>query len=344
MNKIPNFWQVVYYHNLLLGLYFGGSREKTNNILCEVKETIDSYDGNELLERAKEIMNIIKKDNKITIHEVKDFNAKHIFECGQCFRWNKEEDGSYTGVVKNKVINLRQSGSTLEFDNIFDYDTIENYFDLDTDYGIIKEALNRDEIMKEAIDYGNGIRILGQDEWEIMISFMISANNRIPMIKKVIENLSASFGDFICSFRGRDYYTFPSAESLSEAPVEDILQCKAGFRSLRIKEAARRFLHEKKQIYNIKNMSYEDGLAYLKTYKGIGDKVANCILLFSTRHFDTFPVDVWIRRIMQTLYLSKDTKDEDIRTFAEEKFGKYSGFAQQYLFYYARENGIGKQQ
>ena len=287
-------------------------------------------------------MNIIKKDNKLTIDDVKDFNARHIFECGQCFRWNKEEDGSYTGVVKNNVINVRQEGSRVEFNNISDYDLIRNYFDFDTDYGIIKKALNRDEIMQEAISFGDGIRILAQDEWETMISFMISANNRIPMIKKVIENLSACFGKLICNYRGKDYYSFPSAESLSKAPVEDILQCKAGFRSPRIKEAAYRFLHEKEEIYKIKNMSYEDGLAYLKTYKGIGDKVANCILLFSTRHFDTFPVDVWVRRIMQALYLSKDTKDADIRKFAEKKFGKYSGFAQQYLFYYAREKGIGK--
>lgn len=287
-------------------------------------------------------MNIIKKDNKLTIDDVKDFNARHIFECGQCFRWNKEGDGSYTGVVKNNVINVRQEGSRVEFNNISDYDLIRSYFDFDTDYGIVKKALNRDEIMQEAIRFGDGIRILAQDEWETMISFMISANNRIPMIKKVIENLSSCFGDFICNYRGKDYYSFPSAESLSKAPVEDILQCKAGFRSPRIKEAAYRFLHEKEEIYKIKNMSYEDGLAYLKTYKGVGDKVANCILLFSTRHFDTFPVDVWVRRIMKTLYLSKDTKDADIRKFAENKFGKYSGFAQQYLFYYAREKGIGK--
>lgn len=285
-----------------------------------------------------------KEGNKITLQNVKDFNINHIFDCGQCFRWNKEEDGSYTGVVKNKVINIRQDGSTVEFDNISmdDYPLIEKYFDLDTSYEDIKKNLDTDEIIAEAIKFGEGIRILNQDEWETMISFMISANNRIPMIKRVIENLSTSFGDFICSYGGKDYYSFPTAERLSAAPVEKILECKAGFRAPRIKAAAARFLNEKDQIYNIKNMSYDDGLAYLKTYSGIGDKVANCILLFSSRHFNTFPVDVWIRRVMQTLYVSKDTKDKDIKKFAEDKFGKYSGFAQQYLFYYARENGIGK--
>ena len=290
------------------------------------------------------MMNIIQKDNKITIHDIRDFNITHIFECGQCFRWNREDDGSYTGVVKNKVINVLQQENTVEFNNVNtdDFDIIKNYFDFDTDYETIKNTLNTDEIMAEAIKFGEGIRILNQEEWETMISFMISANNRIPMIKKVIENLSVSFGDYIGNYRGKEYFSFPTAERLSAAPVERILECKTGFRAPRIKAAATRFLYEKDKIYNIKNMSYDEGLAYLKTYKGIGDKVANCILLFSMKHFDTFPVDVWVRRVMQTLYVSKETKDADIRKFAENKFGKYSGFAQQYLFYYARENGIGK--
>lgn len=289
-------------------------------------------------------MDIKEKNNQVIIQDIKDFKLSHIFDCGQCFRWNKEEDGSYTGVVKNKVINVEQDRSTVVFNNVNmnDYHIIKEYFDLDTDYAEIKNSVNTDEIMAEAIKFGDGIRILNQDEWETMISFMISANNRIPMIKKVIENLSTSFGNFICNYRGRDYYSFPTAEQLSAAAVEEIHECKAGFRSPRIKEAAERFLKEKDIIYNIKNTNYDEGLAYLKSYAGIGDKVANCILLFSMRQFDTFPVDVWVRRVMQTLYVDKDTKDVDIRKFAENKFGKLSGYAQQYLFYYARENGIGK--
>lgn len=290
-------------------------------------------------------MTIIESNKKLIIENIKDFDASHIFDCGQCFRWNKEEDGTYTGVVGNKVINVGQVGSTVVFNNVTkdDYDSvIKNYFDLDTDYTEIKNAVNTDEIMDEAIKFGWGIRILNQDEWETMISFMISANNRIPMIKKVIENLSKSFGSFICNYKGKDYYAFPTAEQLSNAPLESIQECKAGFRSPRIKEAATRFLHEKSIIYNIKNTSYEEGLNYLKTYCGIGDKVANCILLFSMKQFDTFPVDVWVRRVMQTLYVDKNTNDKEIRRYAENKFGKLSGYAQQYLFYYARELNIGK--
>lgn len=289
-------------------------------------------------------MNITEKNNQLIIQDIKDFNLVHIFDCGQCFRWNKEVDGSYTGVVKDKVINVEQNDSTVIFNNVNmnDYHLLSEYFDIDTDYAEIKNSVNKDEIMAEAIKFGDGIRILNQDEWETMISFMISANNRIPMIKKVIENLSTCFGDYIGNYRGRDYYSFPTAKQLSEVPVEKIQECKAGFRSPRLKEAAIRFLEEKDIIYNIKNTSYDEGLAYLKTYMGIGDKVANCILLFSMKQFDTFPVDVWVRRVMQTLYVDKNTKDADIRKFAENKFGKYSGYAQQYLFYYARENGIGK--
>jgi len=289
-------------------------------------------------------MKIIEKDNMLIIEDIKDFNTTHIFDCGQCFRWNKEEDGSYTGVVSGKVINVSQLGTKVIFDNLTldDYHIVKDYFDLDTDYEKIKEKVSTDDIMKKAIDFGCGIRILNQDEWETMISFMISANNRIPMIKKVIENLSCKFGNFITSYRGRDYYSFPTPEQLAEAPVDKIIECKAGFRAPRIKDAAERFLNERDTIYDLKNKSYQEGLDYLKTYSGIGDKLANCILLFSMKQFDTFPVDVWVRRVMQTLYVDKDTSDKEIRRFAEEKFGDFSGYAQQYLFYYARELNVGK--
>lgn len=289
-------------------------------------------------------MKIIEKDNMLIIEDIKDFNTTHIFDCGQCFRWNKEEDGSYTGVVSGKVINVSKLGTKVIFDNLTldDYHIVKDYFDLDTDYEKIKEKVSTDDIMKKAIDFGCGIRILNQDEWETMISFMISANNRIPMIKKVIENLSCKFGNFITSYRGRNYYSFPTPEQLAEAPVDKIIECKAGFRAPRIKEAAERFLNERDTIYDLKNKSYQEGLDYLKTYSGIGDKVANCILLFSMKQFDTFPVDVWVRRVMQTLYVDKDTSDKEIRRFAEDKFGDFSGYAQQYLFYYARELNVGK--
>ncbi len=289
---------------------------------------------------------IIKEErNKIVIKEQRDFEPCHIFECGQAFRWEKEKDESYTLIAKGKVINIAKHNEDIVINNtnVDDFNNIWlDYFDLKTDYTNIKEWLNNDDIMSKAIAFGQGIRILNQDEFETMISFIISANNRIPMIKKVIENLSQNFGNRIGEYNGRLYYAFPSYEQLANADIEVIKSCKAGFRSERIKEAAMRMIVEKDVVYNLKNKSYDEALEYLLSYKGIGNKVANCILLFSMKQFSTFPVDVWVRRVMQELYVPKTTSDKQIREFAENKFGNMSGYAQQYLFYYARENGIGK--
>lgn len=290
-------------------------------------------------------MRIKEEKNKIIIKEQPDFDPCHIFECGQAFRWEKEKDNSYTVVAKGKVINIAKQNEDIIINNTNAEDFIDiwqDYFDLDTDYTNIKLWLDNDDIMKKAISFGHGIRILNQDEFEIIISFMISANNRIPMIKKVIENLSYNFGDKIGEYNGKLYYSFPTEEQLAKADIDIIRSCKAGFRSERIKEAAMRIVDERDIVYKLKEKSYEEALEYLLSYKGIGNKVANCILLFSMKQFSTFPVDVWVRRVMQELYVPKTTSDKQIREFAEHKFGSLSGYAQQYLFYYARENGIGK--
>lgn len=290
-------------------------------------------------------MRIKEEKNKIIIKEQPDFEPCHIFECGQAFRWEKEKDNSYTLVANRKVINVVKNNDDIIINNTNEEDFNNiwlDYFDLNTDYTSIKSLLNNDDIMSKSIAFGHGIRILNQDEFETMISFIISANNRIPMIKKVIENLSQSFGNRIGEYNGRLYYSFPSYEQLANADIELIKACKAGFRSERIKEAAIRMIEEKDVVYNLKNSSYDEALEYLLSYKGIGNKVANCILLFSMKQFSTFPVDVWVRRVMQELYVPKTTNDKQIREFAESKFSNMSGYAQQYLFYYARENGIGK--
>lgn len=291
------------------------------------------------------MMRIKEEKNKIIIKEQPDFDPCHIFECGQAFRWEKEKDNSYTVVAKGKVINIAKQNEDIIINNTNAEDFIDiwqDYFDLNTDYTNIKLWLDNDDIMKKAISFGHGIRILNQDEFEIIISFMISANNRIPMIKKVIENLSYNFGDKIGEYNGKLYYSFPTEEQLAKADIDIIRSCKAGFRSERIKEAAMRIVDERDIVYKLKEKSYEEALEYLLSYKGIGNKVANCILLFSMKQFSTFPVDVWVRRVMQELYVPKTTSDKQIREFAEHKFGSLSGYAQQYLFYYARENGIGK--
>ena len=179
------------------------------------------------------------------------FNMVHIFECGQCFRWDKEPDNSYTGVIKDAVINVKEEDGQIIFTGKSrngDFESIiKEYFDLSTDYSEYKNKLsNVDKYLKESISFGEGIRILKQDLWECIISFIISANNNIPRIKKIIERLSLNYGEKI-EFDGKDYYTFPTPESLSKASVEDLRNLGLGFRDKRIYNTTKMILE--KQVY-----------------------------------------------------------------------------------------------
>lgn len=288
---------------------------------------------------------IIEENNKVILEDVKDFEPKHIFECGQCFRWNVESDLSYTGVAYNRVINVKKEGNKVIFSNtnLDDFMNIwYHYFDLDRDYGKIKEELSKDPIMKRAIDFGHGIRILKQDVWETLISFIISANNRIPMIKKAVETLSKRHGEYIGEFMGKKHYSFPTADSLRKLTIEELEECGVGYRAKYIASAAIIVSNRDMDIYRLKNLSSENARRELMMFSGVGPKVAHCIMLFSLDKHDSFPVDVWVKRVMEHFYFKEDTKLKDIQEYAENKFGEYAGFAQQYLFYYAREKGIGR--
>lgn len=289
--------------------------------------------------------NIIEENDKVIVENIKDFEVKHIFECGQSFRWNEKEDGSYTGVAYDRVINVKKEDNKVIFSNtsIKDFNDIwYNYFDLDRDYGEIKNILSKDSVLKEAIKFGHGIRILKQDVWEILISFIISANNRIPMIKKAIETLSKRYGEYIGEFQGKKYYSFPTPDTINRLTVEEVEKCGTGFRSKYIVNAAAVVSGGQMDIYRLKNLSTEAARRELMTFAGVGPKVSDCIMLFSMEKYDAFPIDVWVKRVMEHFYLKEDTKLKDIQKYAQDKFGKYAGFAQQYLFYYARELGIGR--
>ena len=283
---------------------------------------------------------------KITNQE--SFELADIFECGQCFRWNIQDDESYTGVVKNSVINVFKKdneiifkgsfeGSKEEFENLIRY-----YFDLDTNYTDFKEKLaNIDEYLNTAIKFGSGIRILNQDLWECIISFIISANNNIPRIKKIIERISERYGKEI-KFQGKSYYTFPNVESLSKASVEDLRALGTGFRDVRIFNTTHMILEKKVDLNKIKEMKSSDEMREeLLKLDGVGPKVADCILLFSTlKRLDVFPIDVWVRRVMNELYIHNENEEKvskkEILNLADKKFLKISGLAQQYLFYWKR--------
>ena len=288
----------------------------------------------------------MESEQEFIIEMPNSFEPKHIFECGQCFRWNVEVDGSYTGIFKNNVVNVKKEENNIIFRGICKNDIeaeCREYFDLDTDYTEIKNILsNVDDNLKKSIQYGEGIRILKQDLWETIISFIISANNNIPRIKGIIERLSQKYGNEIV-FNGTPYYTFPTPEQLSEATVEDLRTLGLGFRDKRVYETTKLILRKQIDLDKLKEITDSNILREeLNKLPGVGDKVADCIMLFSMKRFDVFPVDVWVRRVMNELYIknadeSKVNKQQ-IRNLAEQKYGNLAGLAQQYLFYWKREN------
>lgn len=291
-------------------------------------------------------MVIIVKEQRYILRNQNSFELKDIFECGQCFRWNRQEDESYTGVIKNAIINVKKENENIIFTAKCDGDIkeiIEYYFDLKTNYEDIKQKLsNIDKYLKTSVEYGKGIRILNQDLWETIISFIISANNNIPRIKGIIERLSEKYGNEI-EWDGKKYYTFPSIEQLKDVTVEDYRRIGLGFRDVRLYETTKMILNKEVDLEELKkNPNTQEVRNELLKLSGVGPKVADCILLFSDlKRFDVFPIDVWVRRVMNDLYIKKDNETKvnktEIEKLAEEKFGDLKGLAQQYLFYWRRE-------
>ncbi len=287
-------------------------------------------------------MKISEYNNNLVLTNVKDFNLDNIFDCGQCFRWNKESDSCYVGVANSRALKIMQEGDTVTFfdTSLADFNDIWfNYFDFDTDYSKIKSILAEDSVMKEATQYGSGIRILNQDLWECVVSFIISASNNIPRIKKIISTLCELYGDEI-SYLGNIYHSFPSAEKIYSLGIDALVPIKAGFRDKYIISAAKFFCEEFNQSY-FKDLDYYQSKKELMKINGIGNKVADCILLFSLAKRNSFPVDVWIKRVVEHFYFDDKQTIEAIQKFSSEKFGDLGGYAQQYLFYYAREQKIG---
>ena len=222
--------------------------------------------------------------------------------------------------------------------------TVEKYFDLNRDYEKIKSQLeNIDEYLKTSIEYGKGIRILNQDLWETIISFIISANNNIPRIKGIIERLSQKYGNEI-EWNGQKYYTFPTPEQLKDVTVEEYRKLGLGFRDIRLYETTKMILNKEIDLGKLRNNpNTQEVRDELLKLSGVGPKVADCILLFSDlKRFDVFPIDVWVRRVMNDLYIKEANEAKVSKTkiekLAEEKFGNLKGLAQQYLFYWRREN------
>lgn len=285
------------------------------------------------------------KEQEWKIKNCDTFELKDIFECGQCFRWNQETEDSYIGVVKNSVIKVQKSGNVIKFKSVGKDELqplIIDYFDLERDYEQIKQTLsNIDSYMKRSIQYGKGIRILNQDLWETIISFIISANNNIPRIKGIIERMAKAYGKEIV-FEGKSYYTFPTVEELAKANIQELRKLGLGFRDKRVYETTNMIKEKQLDLEVLKKQEYVEVRENLLTLPGVGPKVADCILLFSSlKRWEAFPIDVWVRRVMNELYIhnpeESKVKKEQIEEIASEKFGPLAGIAQQYLFYWKRE-------
>ena len=280
------------------------------------------------------------------INNIKSFEPKHIFDCGQCFRWNEMADGSYTGTFGRNVLNVKKENKEIRFKGLVDgniEDICNKYFDLDRDYEKIKKDLSKiDNNMKTSINYGEGIRLLNQDLWETIISFIISANNNIPRIKGIIDRISKTYGEKIV-WEGKEYYTFPTPKQLSKATIEDLRKLGLGFRDVRVYETTK-IINAKK--VDLEKLHKEENTQHLReillTLPGVGPKVADCILLFSTlKRLEVFPIDVWVRRVINELYIKNENEEKvnkkEIEQLAKQKYGNLAGIAQQYLFYWKRE-------
>lgn len=295
--------------------------------------------------KVKEKLDIKEeKGNLLLNHD--SFNPEHIFECGQCFNFTKEEDGSYTAVFLDKIINLKNTTDGILIKNVsLDdfYDVFYDYFDLGVDYRQIKEQLSTNQTLNLAKDYGYGIRILNQELFETVISFIISANNQIPRIKNSVRIISERYGSFLGNYKEKSYYSFPDPRTLAKVDPKELREfARVGFRDERIVKASQMIADGYLDFESDMVLSTEELKKKLMAMPGIGPKVADCILLFAYHRRETFPVDVWIKRVMETLFIGYEVDKKLVDDYGRKFFGKNAGYAQQYLFYYGREEKIGK--
>lgn len=287
-------------------------------------------------------MRIVFEQGNTIVKDTKDFNIEQTLECGQCFRFDKIGELEYVIVAKGNLLRIKQDGSDLIFFDT-DKETVENvwfeYFDLNRDYGEIKKfLLSKDNTLETAIREKYGIRILNQEFHETVISFIISQNKQIPQIKQIVKRISVQYGNYLGEINGEKYYSFPDVKTLGSITESDYREMKTGFRAPYLKDASDKLADGLLCEEMFRNMHEDEARNTLITVKGIGEKVANCVLLFSLGYRNAFPVDVWIKRIMESLYFKEETSKEIIQEFAKNQYGEYGGYAQQYLFCYGREN------
>ncbi|MCR5148076.1 MAG: N-glycosylase [Eubacterium sp.] len=313
-------------------------------------------------------MKIYQDGNDTVLTEAMDFNLRESLECGQCFNFVRIDEGTDDSFCAYKVRAVGRilfvcqkftdgsTGSLLRFKNtsLKEYnDVYAEYFDLNTDYGVIKNSIiNSAPELQDIISRNSGIRLLNQEFFETVISFIISQNKQIPQIKAVVRNISEMAGEKVHYYGGKFDETgftydegtdwlFPTSEEMRRLAEEDIRKCKAGFRAPYIMDAVKRLSFADEtglSESDLKGLHVDEARNSLMTIKGVGEKVANCILLYSLGFRSAFPVDVWMKRIMEHLYFHQDTDKKVIEQYAYDRFGSLAGYAQQYLFIYGRDN------
>ena len=266
-----------------------------------------------------------------------DFDLKSTITCGQIFRFFIEEDGSYTVIIKDRVINLKADKDYIIVESSKEEnlkEIIYDYFDLDRDYSVIeKNILECDKKLEDALKFSRGLKMIHQDPFETIIAYIISQNNRVPSIANALNLLSINYGEKVI-FKDKEYYLFPSIDKLKTLTISDFRNCKVGFRDKYLYEIMRSIENNLLDIESIYNMNSEDSLKYLIGFKGIGNKVASCILLFAYQKFDVYPIDTWVKKFMKEDYNIEG--EQNIKKFTYDTYKEYSGLAIQYMFNYKR--------
>jgi len=276
--------------------------------------------------------------HSLTLSHDQQFSLDQTLGCGQVFRWDKTDTGWWYGVVGRHVIKIRQDSQQLTFEGA-PLPFITQYFSLDIDLQPILESIDRDPFIGCAIRQCSGLRLIRQPEWECLISYICSTNSNIPMIRRRIGVLAQQFGREIM-FEGKKYYTFPEPSAIEISGRKALTECRLGYRTPYVFNTACSIGNINRWVETITSMPFEAARCELMKLSGVGPKAADCILLFAFQKYESFPVDVWIRRIMQQHYIRNlsttsaltSWEYNSIRRFAREHFGEYCGYAQEYLY------------
>jgi N-glycosylase/DNA lyase len=281
------------------------------------------------------------------------FNLNYTLTCGQTFRWEKHDDW-WHGVARETLVKIRQIGGVLQFQTFpknVDDTFIRSYFRLDDDLPHIYSRIEKDRHIRKAVKKFRGLRLIRQDPWECLISYICATNKNIPAIKEMINNMCTRFGKRI-TVEDTEVYTFPKPHDLAEASLKELRLCKLGFRAERVKQTSKLVSNGNLNLESLKKMAYEKARKELMSLPGVGPKVADCVLLFSLEKLEAFPIDVWMKRVILEFYREHFKKSfvkkmetkkslslneyEIISSFGRRYFGEYVGYAQEYLFHFKR--------